>query len=264
MNYENRICCFIDILGFQEHVNETINDDEDNVKKIKSIKQIIDIARMIVIDYDSGVSKSKKVTQFSDSIVISFKIEEKSEVFYTLLDLLHIAFEFANKGYLARGGVCLGKMIHTDDFILGPALVDSYILESKKAIYPRIIVDPEVIAAGMIFKSDHNDTEFEKESILECLNKDDDGYYYIDFIEKANFELDEPNYDLLPYLFNLEKLIKAGLGSSDERVKIKYDWLKVKYNSYILQILNNIKDLDSIDEDYELLEASKNLKPIKN
>ena len=246
MNYENRICCFIDILGFQEHVNETTTGDEDNVEKINSIKQIIDIARMIVVDYDSGVSKSKMVTQFSDSIVISFKIEEKSEVFYTLIDLLHIAFEFANKGYLARGGVCLGKMIHTDDFILGPALVDSYILESKKAIYPRIIVDAEVIAAGMIFKSDHHDADYEKQSILDCLNKDDDDYYYIDFIEKVNFELDDPNYDLIPYLLNLEKLIQAGLSSSDNRVKQKYNWIKEKFNNYILQIQHNIKDWKSI------------------
>jgi hypothetical protein len=262
MNYENRICCFIDILGFQGHVDETTKGDKDNVEKIKSIKQIIDIARMIVVDYDSGVSKSKMVTQFSDSIVISFKIEEKSEVFYTILDLLHIAFEFANKGYLARGGVCLGKMIHTDDFILGPALVDAYILESKKAVYPRIIVDAEVIAAGMIFKSDHHDIEFEKESILECLNKDDDGYYYIDFIEKVNFELDDPNYDLIPYLYNLETLIKAGLDSTDEKVVMKYNWLKEKYNSYIRQILHNIKDWKSIDDEYELLLAFKSLKPI--
>lgn len=262
MNYENRICCFIDILGFQEHVNETTKGDEDNVEKIESIKQIIDIARMITVDYDSGVSRSKMVTQFSDSIVISFKIEEKSEVFYTLLDLMHIAFEFANKGYLARGGICLGKMIHTDDFIIGPALVNSYKLESKKAIYPRILVDAEVIAAGMIFKSDHHDSEFEKESILQCLNKDDDGYYYIDFIEKVNSEFNEPNYDLLPYLFKLEILIKSGLNSSDDRVKLKYNWLKEKYNNYILQILNNIKEWDSIDGDYDLLISFKNLKPL--
>ena len=73
MNYEYRICCFIDILGFKSHIDSTVDDSGNDVEdKIKSIKQIIDIANKILIEYDSGISKSKMVTQFSDSIVISF------------------------------------------------------------------------------------------------------------------------------------------------------------------------------------------------
>lgn len=34
MKYQERICCFIDILGFKKHIDETINDSgEENLKK---------------------------------------------------------------------------------------------------------------------------------------------------------------------------------------------------------------------------------------
>uniref|UniRef100_UPI00404924D4 hypothetical protein n=1 Tax=Gelidibacter sp. TaxID=2018083 RepID=UPI00404924D4 len=264
MNYEYRICCFIDILGFKSHIDSTVDSSGNDVEdKIRSIKRVIDIANKILIDYDSGVSKSKMVTQFSDSIVISFKIEENSEVFYSIIDLLHISFELANNGYLTRGGVSVGKLVHSDKHIFGPALVDAYILESKKAINPRIIVSEEVIEIGKTFRLPINSVEDEAESIMSCISKDNDGYYYIDYITQANDELDEPNYDLLPYLLKLKALIENGLSSGSTDVISKHEWLRIKYNNYISQIQENIKDWKHIDNDSKLLIAFKNLTLIK-
>ena len=265
MNYEYRICCFIDILGFKSHIDSTVDGSGNDVEdKIKSVKQIIDIANKILIDYDSGVSKSKMVTQFSDSIVISFRIEETSEVFYSLIDLLHIAFELANNGYLTRGGVSVGKLLHTKNHIFGPALVDAYILESQKAINPRIIVSEEVIEIGKEFRMPHNSLEDETESIISCLSLDDEGFYYIDYITQANDELDEPNYDLVPYLKKLKSLIEIGLNSNSNSVITKHEWLKKKYNNYLTQIQENIKDWKHIDNDRQLLLDFKNLTLIKD
>ncbi|WP_026451440.1 hypothetical protein [Aequorivita capsosiphonis] len=264
MNYEYRICCFIDILGFSNHINSTIDEDEkDVVEKINNIKRVIDIAESILIEYDSGLSTSKMVTQFSDSFVVSFKIEERSEVFYSILDFLHIAFEFANKGYLTRGGISVGKLLHTDKYVFGPALVSAYKLESKIANFPRIILDPDVMEVAKNFPLRINSSEEEMESLMGCLNLDSDGYYYIDYIESTVEELDEHNYDLIPYLTNLKKLIEEGLRSKNKDVLIKNRWLKEKYNSYIIKILDNISDWDDIDGDVELLLSFKNLTIIK-
>jgi len=99
---------------------------------------------------------------------------------------------------------------------------------------------------------------------MSCLSLDDDGFYYIDYITQANDELDEPNYDLVPYLKKLKSLIEIGLNSNSNSVITKHEWLKKKYNNYLTQIQENIKDWKHIDNDRQLLLDFKNLTLIKD
>ena len=261
--YEYRICCFIDILGFKNHLDETLKDDgNDSIKKIEEIKGVIDLANSILKEMDNGIFKSKMVTQFSDSIVLSFRIEEKSGVFYALIDFLHVSLEFANKGFLTRGGIAVGKLIHTNKHIFGPALVEAYNLESKIARFPRIILHPDVLGVAKYFPSSHNSSTDELESVHTCLSKDDDGYYYIDYIGKVVSELDDNNYGLIDYLNGLKKTILKSMKSDDSNINDKIDWLRKKYNNYILSIQSNIKDWKDIDGDYELLMEFRSLHTI--
>ena len=45
-----------------------------------------------------------------------------------------------SKGILLRGGITVGQLCHKDNIVYGPAMVEAYELESKSAIYPRVIV----------------------------------------------------------------------------------------------------------------------------
>jgi hypothetical protein len=240
MKYQERICCFIDILGFKKHIDETVNDSgEENLKKIKSIKHILKLSKKIT--NDSGFSKSKVVTYFSDSIVISYKYDEPSQLFFTILDLLYVSFELANKGYLTRGGVDVGKLLHTSKYIFGPALVKAYNLESKNAKFPRIIVSEEVIKLGVKHRKDFHSEKDESEYLMDILTLDDDGYYFIDYISKASSEFDDLEYDLYYYIQNLQKNFIANYNDETIEVKEKLDWLKIKLNNYINQIQVNVK-----------------------
>jgi hypothetical protein len=51
----------------------------------------------------------------------------------------------AIKGYLLRGGVTIGDVIHDDEVVFGPGLNRAYYLESKVAKMPRFVLDNEVI-----------------------------------------------------------------------------------------------------------------------
>lgn len=260
MNYEKRICCFIDILGFKKHIDETITETgDDNIKKIKSVADVLKFSKKLT--GENGIGKTKVITYFSDSIVISYKYDEPNQLFYTLLDLLYVSFELANKGYLTRGGISIGKLLHTSKYIFGPALVQAYEIESKKAIYPRIIVSEDVINIGAQHtKIGHSEFD-EREYILNLLNQDSDGLYYIDYITKSSSEFDDPEYDLYLYIQSLKNNFFLNYESENASVKIKLDWLKSKLNEYIKQIKVNIKINPNFSQ--EIVEIYSSLDELK-
>jgi hypothetical protein len=257
--YENRICCFIDILGFKQHINETINvAGEDNSEKINSIKNIIDLAKSLTDD--DGFSDTKVITYFSDSIVISYEFSEPSQLYHTLNDLLFVSFELANKGYLIRGGVSIGKLIHTNELIFGPALVKAYELESKKAIYPRILVEQYVVENGIRYREKNNSEEDEQKFIMDILTKDQDGNYYIDYISKGYSEFDDIEYGIYPYLEKLKSFLKNYSNERDD-VKEKLHWLNDKISNAISQIHISIESENF--NNIELRDYYRRLQPLK-
>jgi hypothetical protein len=48
-------------------------------------------------------------------------------------------------GFLVRGGITIGDIVHDEEVVFGPALNRAYHLEHDIAKYPRIVVDPEVV-----------------------------------------------------------------------------------------------------------------------
>jgi len=173
MNYENRVVCFIDIMGFSELVSSTVdksgNDNQDNLKRVlRALKRIEEMVNGIHLDPDN----SKEITQFSDSIIISFLYKEESEVFHTLLSLRYLLIDLISEGILLRGGITSGKIIHTKNIVFGPAVIDAYIMESKAANYPRIIVDDSIFEIAARSKRDLHTIEDELEYVGHLLGKD--------------------------------------------------------------------------------------------
>ena len=205
MNYQNRVVIFIDILGFKELLTETTdkegNDNEEGILKLtQAYESIRDVWDLDKIETDSNILKKtskqdKQITFFSDCIVISFPAKEKSEIFYTLLEVKWVILRLISQGILCRGAISYGKLLHNDKFIFGPALVEAYILESKAANYPRVILDRSIIDLAGNARLGNHTREEEITFVESLLEKDLDGMYYIDYFAKAQEELDDPQYD---------------------------------------------------------------------
>lgn len=172
---------------------------------------------------------------------------------------MYVSFELANKGFLTRGGVSIGKLIHNSEYIFGPALVEAYETESKKANFPRIIVNKDVIKNGLDFRKNINSEKDENESIMNILSMDDDGLYYIDYITKSSSEFDDVEYGLYDYMESLRINFFLNYESEEEKTKLKLDWLKTKLNNHIRQIQKNIKNPIFSSE---IVEQYSNLKEI--
>jgi hypothetical protein len=84
-----------------------------------------------------------RITTFSDNAVISEPVEGPN--FHLLLFRLGYMQVIASwSGLLIRGAVTIGDIVHDDSIVFGPALNRAYELESQQAIYPRIILDPDI------------------------------------------------------------------------------------------------------------------------
>lgn len=274
MNYDNRVVAFIDILGFRELVASTVGkEDYDNEDQIENIISTYDAIREIWdLDKKSNSLKrevitSKKVTIFSDSIVVSFKITDQSEVFSTLLEIKWLLMRMIYRGILCRGAVSLGKLIHNDKYIFGPALVEAYTLESKAALYPRVILDRSIIEIGAKYRSPIHSFSEERTYVNDLLEKDSDGMYYVDYFHKAQSELDDPQYDFPEYIDKLGEIIRKGLMASGHSTKadlrVKYSWMRERYNHMIDMVKNkNFIELLKKRGEIDLVEFYSDIKKI--
>lgn len=247
MSYQKRVCCFIDILGFKNHINETVDSaDHFNIEKINSIKSVLSLLKEL--NNETNFSKSKQVTFFSDSIVISFRIDDDSEFPLILNELMLSNIELINKGYLIRGGIATGFLVHDHNFIFGPAMLKAYDLESNKAIFPRIIIDKNDL-------QQHSSL-----SELSSILSDDKDFYYIDYISKSNTFLDDPTNDIPKFLTQIKTIYEDNFNEKMSTiVKKKYLWLKKKVNHQIKIVQRNVKNNDC---DSQIMELYKNIKPI--
>lgn len=275
MNYEQRIVAFIDILGFRALLDETVSKDgkdlpnriDEVINAYESIREIWDLDKKSET-INLKTYSSKQVTIFSDLIVVSFKAEEPSEVFFTLLEIKWLIMRLLNHRILCRGAVTLGKLIHKNEYIFGPALAEAYMLESKAALYPRVILDRNIVEAGATFKSKDHTSKQELEYVESLLERDSDGMYYVDYFYKAQSELDDPQYDFPAYIQNLGEIIRKGLMGSSHHSKadlrVKYSWMRERYNNMVEKVtsknavkgLKNAGELDLADFYSELKKIS--------
>lgn len=275
--YQDRITIFIDILGFKELLNETIdkegNSNNEAISKLlDAYKTIRDVWDLDKVDNEHSLIKktskqTKQITTFSDCIVISFPAKERSEIFYTLLEVKWMIMRLIYKGILCRGAISYGKLIHTETTLFGPALVEAYILESKAANYPRIILDRSIIDLAGEATLDIHTAEEEIEYVESLLEKDLDGMYYIDYFAKAQEELDDPQYDFPKYIQLLGGKIRQGMNFSKHPskadIRVKYIWMKEKYNRMV-EVSKNKDFLNSLksQEETELFDFYKTLNKI--
>lgn len=201
MKSEDRIIAFIDILGFKELI-ECAEKTNDYTKLSNLIKESTESFKTL------NTSNDFQFTQFSDSFVLScrsFNMNDSMLFMIYLQDLINL---FLSENILLRGGLTVGKLVHTENVLMGPAMNRAYELESKFATYPRVIIEKDLF--------DYWETrlyEYNVENMFE-VSEDDDGFYFIDYINKSNLpsKLDillNKSYELLNS--NNPNLIEKGV-----------------------------------------------------
>lgn len=170
------------------------------------------------------------MTHFSDSVALSYRIDETSAVFWMLNQIAMAVIQLASLGFLVRGAVTVGRLHHSAETLVGPAMVAAYQMESKEAIYPRVIIDPVVLEVAKQHPSPDHHPMQESNYVQKMLAHATDGRFWINFISYEAFlgaGLDPDNYPL--YLCQIGKMVQTGLLHTSSSVVQKHMWLHPYY-----------------------------------
>lgn len=278
MEYEKRIVCFMDILGFKKMVLESTNEEKlreriyhclETTKKVNEAFASNKYMIRIVPDntpfedskpIDTGVES--EMSFFSDSVILSYKMNQMRndlmDLFMVLNEISYLAFNLAYAGFFIRGGLTYGDIIHKGNLCFGPALIKAVALEGK-AVYPRISICPS------FFDENSSESVYHGRKKLNFHNKHywEERFHCVDAssLESREFQSIESirhNYDLVHYLdfldahingderkaLHLKSIIEKELmANHPPHIAEKYEWFRDYFNSvvYNAQCMENAK-----------------------
>lgn len=137
LHYENRIVSFFDTLGWKSQIEAAGN----NPRQIAHLAMLPRMFSQCVTALAQRLPGAH-ITSFSDNVIVSLPFQA-DRVFASLEGLARIQAGVAIAGFFVRGAVTIGKLFHDDQIVFGPALNRAHELESSKAKYPRVILDPK-------------------------------------------------------------------------------------------------------------------------
>lgn len=240
--FKKAVIIFIDILGSQdrEDFNEWYNIMRIFSKSVEREKEL-DAAH-------PQTAYKREVHIFSDCAYIIYDYKENvEEEIKNMNHLMCIAcyntqkvlYEFLKNGFVARGAITYGDVYYDNErnIWFGPGMNKAYFLETQKAKFPRIIVDPDYSQELMEFnEKNYRNNVLQQEINGEIIKKDIDGLYYLNFFNNLCFLIDaDKTVKKIFELCQVEKSKKRKSEQLSASIKEKYDWLE-KYLQICLEM----------------------------
>lgn len=243
--YEQRLCAFVDILGFGDLVRRSL-DRPALQGKIRQVLRRVIQARPVwerdspvdviearlrhegVLDPQAEAARlvneyaaTERGSSFSDCLVLSAALNVRA-ITELVTSLLILSGNLAELGVYARGGVCLGQLCHEQDLCFGPALIEAYELEKDIAVYPRIVFSLEAFEEV----SQVNLMSLGSFALREDVH---DGSQFLDFLNQTTGPHFAPPPDLREIRRQLYRQLFS-LQGKDPKIQKKLVWLADYFN----------------------------------
>jgi hypothetical protein len=176
LEIKKAMVAFLDVLG-TSHLMQTVQ--ADNAARIYG--QINGMAET----FQDGFNALNKVYQESMSMIISdsfvIAVPYDPDALKALVSFL-ADFQYkclTSFSQLLRGAISVGEIVGDtpSNMIIGPAFIEAHVIEEQIAIFPRIVVDREIINDNNLY------------STMLPIVSDKDGFQYIDFVESREMDM---------------------------------------------------------------------------
>lgn len=169
------VVAYLDLLGVADRIGKDQGYQMTAMNKLHNLYTFtVDLATKIAIEGYQDI----QFKIFSDNIIIAKKLSEQPD--RRQLDikcLLNCVSHFQclsvedGVGWLVRGGIAIDELFLDETMVWGRALLKAYNLESHVAIYPRIVIDRELVSEIVTNRE-----------LLEYILQDFDNLYFLNYL----------------------------------------------------------------------------------
>lgn len=224
---EQRWLAFLDILGYEDLV-KTSQADGDSHLVIQWLQDALDVPfAMPERLAATRTMRDLSIRAFSDCLCFS----TKGGIMHSVGLLILVAgavMQLAVKGIVVRGGVVRGEHFDDGKVLFSPALIAAYHLERDEAIYPRILLAPEVVEDWA------QNTVGDAEGLDELVWRDWDGRHFLNYLQTLAVDPPGLRRGNLTLLRDHGIVVEYGLQNEIERPRVlaKYHWLGNYHNRF--------------------------------
>jgi len=177
----------------------------------------------MIVSYPSSEKRDYEIKSiaFSDNILLSTLNNWR----LLLLVMIDIQSALIKEGIFIRGAMVYDKIYHSETLVGGEGLIKAHHLESKVAVYPRIIVDKSYIDEANAASKFSNSVGL----VMDFLKLDFDGNYFLDYLKKIKHENKEIHKN------EVNKAIEKYAANDRYKPEVlaKYEWCKTYHDNSV-------------------------------
>lgn len=233
--FRKSYCGYLDILGFSEKI---LNNDILFFNKYLHTldSELIHIEKKHDLSNTQGY-KEFELKVFTDNFVFGLPWRDRfgeSELGTIFEVLSHIQLTFIKSDVYIRGALSLSDLIMNENIVLGPALIESYKLESEKAIYPRIILSKDIVKVIEEHFTYYADCKMAPQNKTFLI--DIDGYYFLNYLFILFFDNQYTDNQIKKEILAHKKSVENNLTKYKTNFKLfdKYSWT-AKYHNFFCE-----------------------------
>lgn len=203
----------LDVLGYKNKINaDRQNGQEDFKKRLESALSVL-----------AGINETEISYQaISDTIIVTAHPSTPFSHFLNALALVHRSF--LKNGLFIRGGIAFAPHFKSGPLTYSHALPVAYEIEQKQAIYPRIVIDKNIIE--MMSPGGKLDSDISSINSGKLICKEN-GIYFLNIVGESADEC----YALARQIYESDRAFLDG----NEHELAKHRWLQ----NFILAISNS-------------------------
>ncbi|GAB4024434.1 hypothetical protein [Spirosoma koreense] len=194
IDVEPRFVCFMDILGFSAMVDEYDEDSSTNIlqKLQAAFKEAMQVLTSQFQNTEESEIEYLEYRVFSDCICISLPYFE-NEVNYTTNLMLLLTYvrglqiALMTRGVFTRGGIAAGPYYMDENILFSKAMIRAYIIESKEATHPRIVLDKAILKK----LNEYSSSSLYVQSVLTLLINDANSVIFLNPFNSVKNSIDQ-------------------------------------------------------------------------
>lgn len=222
------VVAFIDMLGFS-NMSIASHDADASQHLLEKIAAAVEDSRRYVRETMAeetarSTARTWSLKYFSDNLVLGVPSDDdEAHASQTIAFVLRCAQRYQLRmsfnGFFIRGAITDGLLCLSDDIIFGPTLVESYQLESKTAVVPRILItDPlqERLHGSLTSSGAGTATD-----VPDLICRDIDGWWFVNYLAAAR-TANGLNWEVIAR--HKASILASMSGTKRHEILPKYGW----------------------------------------